>query len=731
MSQKKTEVNVTPEWPARRKKLIRTPTLLQMEASECGAAALGIVLGYYQRYVPLEELRTICGVSRDGSKAINIIKAARQFGLDAKGQNKDLADLTGLKLPIIVFWGFNHFLVVEGFGPKQVFLNDPGRGRCTVGLDEFNMAFTGVVLTFVTTDRFSTGGKRPTLISGLRKRLSGSRFTLLYAVLATLALVVPDLIVSVFPRVYVDDILVGGKQVWMEPLLAMMAAVLIVQGFVIYLQQLSFLKIETKLSFSSSSRFFWHILRMPQEFFAQRFSGEIGSRIEINDRVAALLSGDLATNTVNLILIVFYGGLMFFYDRPLTLLAIAIACTNLVVLRAVSRRRIDSNHKLLQMKGKLVGVSAAGLKGIESLKSIGAESDFFAEWAGEHGVVINTEQSLGVSSLILSAIPPMLTSFNFIVILAVGGIRVMNGFLTMGMLIAFQTLVGSFMQPVTGILGLGGKLQEAQGDLARLDDVLNYPEDRSLERPEQTAATDRKLRGVVELKEISFGYSRLAPPLVKNFSLTLQPGQRIALVGGSGSGKSTVAKLLAGLYLPWSGEILVDGQPLSTIPRAVLSASLAMVDQSIFMFEGTVRENLTLWDDSVPERTIVDAAKDAEIHDMIMGRTGGYDSRVEEGARNMSGGERQRLEIARALISNPTILILDEATSALDSNLERKIDDHIRRRGCACLIVAHRLSTVRDCDEIIVMQFGTVVERGRHDELIRKDGFYAKLVKST
>lgn len=709
---------------------VRTPTVIQMEAVECGAAALAIVLGYHGRFVPLEDLRVVCGVSRDGSKALNVVKAARGFGLLSKGYKKEPAQLRELPLPLIAFWNFNHFVVVEGFRGGRVYLNDPAHGPRVVSDQEFDESFTGVALVFEKGPDFQPGGRPPSVVRALKSRLPGTRLAMAFAVLATLALVLPGIVVPVFSRIFVDTILVQGTTTWLRPMLLAMAVTALVGGLLTYLQQRGLLAMETRLATVGSTRFFWHVLRLPMTFFSQRSGGDIVSRVEINGTVASLLSGELATSLVSLLLVGFFAALMFQYDVVLTLLGIGVALLNVLVLRVLARGRRDASLRLLQERGKLVGTSMAGLQSLETLKASGAESEFFSTWAGHQARVVTSENDLGVLARYGSAVPPFLTAVNAAAVIGLGSRRIMDGVLTMGMLLAFQALMQRFVDPVNQLMALGGRLQEAAGDMSRLDDVLKCASDPlAVAGAEAQAGTREKLEGGLELRNMTFGYSQLDPPLISDFSLTLKPGQRVALVGGSGSGKSTVAKVVVGLYRPWSGGVWFDGVRREDLPRRLVANSVAMVDQDITLFEGTIRDNLTLWDDTVEESVLLQAARDACIHDDIADRPGGYDYPVEEQGRNFSGGQRQRLEIARALVSNPRLLVLDEATSALDALTEKQVDDALRRRGCTCLIVAHRLSTIRDCDEIIVLERGGVVERGTHDDLVAKDGAYARLIR--
>ncbi|MDT3698806.1 MAG: NHLP family bacteriocin export ABC transporter peptidase/permease/ATPase subunit [Thermincola sp.] len=716
-------------------KRVKTPTVLQMEAVECGAASLAIVLGYFGRSVPLEELRIACGVSRDGSKASNVLKAARTFGLTAKGFRKEPADLREIPLPAIIHWNFNHFLVLEGFKSGRVYLNDPAMGPRVVTEEEFDQSFTGVVLTFVPGPDFVQGGDKQNVVKALQKRFRGSVPALTFVVLVGLLLVIPGLVIPVFSRIFIDQVLLGGMTNWLVPLLIGLGLTALLRGGLSWLQQYYLLRMETKIALKSSGEFLWHVLGLPIDFFSQRQTGEIASRVMLNDRVANLLSRQMATTALNLVMVVFYLFLMFQYNVLLTIVGVTTAVFNLWFLKYTSRRRTDMNLRLISEAGKLQGTSMGGLQLIETLKATGSESDFFEKWAGHQAKLMNAEQEIGYSNRLLAAVPAFLNSLNSIIILALGGWQVMNGMMTIGMLVAFQSLMSSFISPVNQIVEMGGALQEVSATMNRLDDVFNNPVARrdGLEASTEAgeaAPSGQKLTGRVELRNVTFGYSRLEPPLIENFSLELAPGARVALIGGSGSGKSTIAKVISGLYEPWSGEILFDGTKRSALPPGVIFNSLAVVDQDINIFEGTLRDNLTLFDDIVPETEIIRAAKDASIHETISVRDGGYDARMEESGRNFSGGQLQRFEIARALVNNPTILVLDEATSALDPKTEQMVDQSIRRRGCTCVIVAHRLSTIRDCDEIIVLERGKVVQRGSHDELKDITGHYRDLISA-
>ncbi len=719
-----------PKPPRRR---VKTPTLLQMEAVECGAAALGIILGYWGKTVPLEELRVECGVSRDGSKANNVLKAARKYGLVAKGFKYDnLAKLYELPLPVILFWNMNHFLVLEGFKGGKAYLSDPAQGPRRITMEELDSSYSGVVCTFEPGPDFAKGGDKPSMIRALRKRLSDSKLALIYIMLCGLFLVMPGLVVPTFSRIFIDDYLIGNREYVIKPLLWAMALTTLVTILLNWLQKYYLLRLETRLSLLHSSRFFAHLQRLPIPYFVQRYAGEIGTRVAINDRVANVIGSKLTSTVIDLCVVVFYAALMLWYDVPLTLVVVLVTTMNILSIKLVARVRTDVSRRLLLDKGKLQGTAMGGLQMIETLKATGGEMEFFSRWAGYQAKSLLGDQTLSLLSETTAAVPVTVSSLATMTVYLMGGFRVMHGMMTVGMLVAYQTLVGSFTRPLANLVNFSGMLQELEGDMNRLDDVLRYEKDaqytRQLPEPAGEAGQAIKLSGRIELRGITFGYSPLDPPLIEDFNLEIEPGQRVALVGGSGSGKSTVAKLVSGLYDPWKGQVLFDGVPRTELPRSLITNSVGVVDQEVFLFGGTITENVSMWDSTLSGARITQACRDAALEDVIEGREGRYESIIEESGRNLSGGQRQRLEIARALAGEPSIVILDEATSALDPTTETLIDESLRRRGCTCIIIAHRLSTIRDADKILVMQRGKVVQQGTHDEMKVIDGPYKALI---
>ena len=720
----------TPAKPGARKlsntRVHRTPTILQLETAECGAASLAMILAYYDRHIPLERLRVDCGVSRDGTKASNVLRAARLHGLIAKGYRKEPAEISTLALPAIIFWNFNHFVVLEGFKDGNAHLNDPAQGRRVVDAEEFDRNFTGIVLALETGPDFKTEGARPSVIRSLREYFSSMKNTLALLVLLGLLLVIPGILLPMLASRFIDDVLVAHMDGMVLPLLAGMAITAAARAVLAWYQARYLSRTHARTALDLSSRFFWHVLRLPSEFFTQRSAGEIASRVGLNERVAEALSSEISQVLLSLLTASFFLIAMFYYSPSLTFFSIFAVALEIAIWRIVTARTAELSQQMSVQAGRLSGASINGLSNIETVKAAGQDWGLFSKWVSLQTQLVNTSVKAHSIGLTLGQVPGLLGLAVNLAILAVGSMRIMEGQMTIGELVAYQTLLAGFTAPTHALLSLTQQVQSLRGDLARLEDVLRYPVE-PLSSVSGTSA--EKLRGELELRNIRFGYNRNEPPLIESFSLRILPGQRVALVGASGSGKSSISRLVVGLYRPWEGAVLFDGKPREEFSRAAFAASVSIVDQDIFLFRGTVRENLTMWDSTISNADLIAACKDACIHDVIVSRSGGYDAVIDEGGRNLSGGQRQRLEIARALVRNPRLLILDEATSALDSTTERVVEENLRRRGCACLVVAHRLSTVRDADEIVVIDQGQVVERGNHAALMKiSGGHYAHLV---
>ena len=713
------------------KERVKVPTVLQMEATECGAASLAMILAYYGRWLPLELLRQECGVTRDGSNADNLLKAARRQGCVAKAFAGRSEVLRKKEFPLILFWEFNHFLVLEGFQGDTVFLNDPAMGRRTVPWDEFITSYTGVYMKITPDENFKPEGEPYSIVKTVAAKLREDKWALIFLMVLGLCMIIPGLAVPVMSQIFIDDVFSLKHADWIVKLLIAMFGTMVMLGIMTAMRAAVLTYWQKKLTIADSSGFFWHVLRMPVTFFQQRYAADIASRIQFNESTAEVLSNQAATALLDLLVALFYLLLLFQYSVPLTLIGISISVVDIFVFLYMRRRQTDLIMRIQQDASKAYGVLMSGLMMVESIKANGSEGDLFAKWAGYAAKASVATQEMKLWTMKVKLLPLLLGGLNSALIMTVGGFSIMEGIMTAGIYTAFNNLIAKFHEPVQKLLSLGNVLQNTEMQMRRLDDVRRYKTD-SLNYPDENQTvsfTGNRLSGELTLKDVSFGYSPLDPPLIEHFDLHLEPGRWAAVVGSSGSGKSTLAKLVAGLYEEWSGEILFDGVKRREIPRPVIVNSLATVDQDVFQISGTVRQNISMFDKSVPSTDIVQAAQDACIHDDIIQLQGGYDAEVSEGGLNFSGGQRQRLEIARALAFNPSLLILDEATSAIDPMTEQKCLENIRRRGCTCLIVAHRLSTIREADEIIVLERGKVAERGTHRELISHDGPYRRLIE--
>ena len=708
----------------------KVPVILQLEALECGAACLAMVMAYYGKWVPLEQARIDCGVSRDGSKAKNIYKAALHYGFDVKAYSMSPESLKSEgTFPCIIHWNMNHFVVLNGFKGKYVYINDPARGTVKITWDEFDKAFTGVVLIPVPSESFEPGGRKKSTIEFARKRLVGTGAAVVFVMLTTAIGYLFGIANSVTSRIFMDRLLTGINPDWLYPFVSVMILLALIQLVVAWAQAIYSLRINGKMAVIGNTSYMWKVLRMPMEFFSQRLAGDIQNRSEMNASIAGTLVNTFAPLMLNTVMMVFYLVLMVRQNLMLTLIGITTLIINAFLSKIISDKRINVTRVQMRDAGKLAATSVAGIDMIETIKASGAENGFFQKWAGYQASVNAQNVKSAKVNQLFGMIPAFLGTVANYAVLILGVWYTMQGSLSLGAVLMFQGFLSAFMSPAMQLVGAGQTIQEMRTQMERVEDVMEYSEDPGVSYvvPDGDAPLN-KLGGRVELRDVTFGYSRLEAPLIEGFSLDMKPGSRVALVGASGCGKSTISKLISGLYQPWSGEILFDGKPRMAHPRDVITGSIAVVDQDITVFADTIANNIKMWDDSIQDFEMILAARDAKIHDDIMKIPGGYQHKLTSGGRDLSGGQRQRMEIARVLAQDPSIIILDEATSALDARTEYEVIKAIKDRGITCIVIAHRLSTIRDCDEIIVLDNGKAVERGTHEELISRGGAYADLV---
>ncbi len=700
-----------------------------MEVTECGAASLCMIMGYYGSFIPLEQMRIETGVSRDGCNANNLVKAGKKFGFEVHGLRKDLDALFEMPTPSILYWNFDHFVVWEGRKGKYCIINDPAVGRRKLTVQDIDECYTGIVLTFKPTPDFKKVKKTMSLLSFVSNRLKPEIGIVSALIVLGMFLVLPGLLTPIFSRVFIDDILLSKQYEWISNLVEVMILTFLVKAFLTWYRSIILVKLQKKMMLVSSERMLYHMLRLPISFFDQRFAGDLSQRVTNNNNVNLFLTSDLAENVLNCFVAIFYLILLVMYSPLLTAIGVGCVALNLTLMYFCASSLKDISIRAQQEQGRLVGTLFSGLAITSTLKASGTENEFVARLLGNYSKNIRMEQEIGLRQQLLNAIPAVSGQLITVITLVVGGILVINGNLTSGMLVAYNGLMDSFAAPVNSLASFIQKIQTMRADMDRVDDIMKYKED---EKFDAAARNDMqsKLDGHIMLENVSFGYNILEKPLIENFGFSLESGGSIAFVGASGSGKSTVSKICSGLYKPWDGQMRLDDVPAEDIPAEIMAASVSTVSQEITIFSGTIRDNLTMWNRYVREEDMIKAAKDACIHDFIASRPGAYDSELTEGGKNLSGGQRQRIEIARALVTNPSIIVMDEATSALDPLTEKKVIDNIKKRGSTCIIVAHRLSAIRDCDEIIVMSKGKVVQRGNHESLMKEEGMYSELVRT-
>ena len=713
------------------KGVCKVPVVMQLEALECGAACLTMILAYYNKWIPLEQIRSDCGVSRDGSNAKNVLKAARYYGLTAKGYRYEIDALKKYcTFPCIIHWNFNHFVVLNGFKGDKAVLNDPAKGTYEISMEHFDEQFTGICLCFEPGENFVPSGKQKSVFDFAKRRLAGSGTAIAFVVLTSIATSLLGVISPAFSRVFLDRLLTQTNPEWIMPFIGLLALINVIQIVLAIIQTNYSLKINSKMSAVGSSSYMWKVLQLPIDFFSQRMAGDIQSRQYENASIANMLINTVAPLALNSVMMIFYLVVMIRYSWKLTIIGIVSLVMNSFLSSYLAKKRVNLTRVSMRDQAKLSSTTVSGIEMIETIKSSGAENGFFAKWSGYQASVNSQAVKSAKQEQYIGIISSFISSLANNAVLILGVYFTIEGEFTVGMIMAFQGFLASFMAPASSLVSAGTTIQQMRTQMERVDDVMEYPVDNTFKEDIESEDDFTKLSGDIEIKDLVFGYSKLAEPLITDFSLTIKPGKSVALVGGSGCGKSTMSKLISGLQKPWSGSILFDGKPMNKINKSVFVSSLAVVDQDIILFEDTIENNIKMWDETIEDFEMILAARDAQIHNSIMQREGGYQHKLIEGGKDFSGGERQRIEIARVLAQDPTIIILDEATSALDAKTEYEVVKAIKDRGIACIVVAHRLSTIRNCDEIIVMEKGKIVDRGTHQELMKTSALYQQLVTS-
>ncbi len=711
---------------------------MQSSFGESGAMCLAMLLGHYGAFPKLTEVKKSCGCENGEIATPHLLDVLRKFGLDASSKKLSLDELTRRHDgPCIIATVSGTFLLLVKKTGSSFIVHDPEKGRKKLSQKELATQFSGLILTAEPGHDFVQFGHHASFVKDVMNGVLQYKEGMSYVLLAGFVLLIPAIVIPALSKIFFDDIILQGQTAWYRPMLMIMAALLVLGSILVFLQQWILLRFEIKMSMVESAKFVSHILSISYGYFQSHPAGDTVKRIKLNDAIATMLSRDLSRLIISLVTVSIYAIVMMKFSMLLTVAGVSVMLINLLGLKYFSAKRTALNQALFQKQQRTFNMASVGIEHIETVKASGWENNFFSLWSSYLVSFINDEQKLGVTSRLLTVLPEFLAQFNNVLIVLLGGVLIISGEISIGVFIAMQSFIANFADPVKNVVEIGGNFQLNKGNYNNLQDSLAEPIDRLCEQKQRTPIEEitpfnARLSGKMEVKNITFAYNKFDPPFIDNFSLSVAPGQRVALVGGSGCGKSTILKVLAGLYAPDSGEIFFDDMNSNTINSDVLRNSLAMVDQDVFLFTGTVSDNIVMWNRAVDNESIIKAAKDATIHEVISERPGGYQAMLAPGGGNFSGGQRQRLEIARALVSYPSILFMDEATSALDAKTEQVVMENIRKRGCTTITIAHRLSSIKDYDEILVIDKGAVVQRGSHEELLRqKDQLYYKLVSES
>lgn len=708
---------------------IKTPTVIQMENAECGAAALAIILHYYGAQAPLEKLRKDCGIGREGSKAINIVRAAKLHGLHCESfEVGEVEDCYHIRVPCILYWGFNHFVVLEGLTVNKVYINDPACGRRVLSWEAFGQEFTGVVIGMVPTKSFQKIKKSNLLKTLIFEQLGQFNGFYTFILLSSLFLILPGIALPAFAKIFIDDILIKGNISWLAALILGLMGTAIIRNILTWFQLHAILKYKIKFLSSNSARLIWRILHLPILFFQQRYIGDICYRAGGYQRIGDIVSVKLTMAFINLLLASVYITFIFLFSWQIativSVLTFAIYCVYLMTKRKVR----DYTFQYLQLSGTLSGIETHTLQSVETIKACNEQDMFFDSWASKHAQTIDMQQKLMFVHQTANVFIKWFVGLANVLILAIGANMIIGGQLSAGSLIAIQTLSMSVFSPIMALFSFGQDIEAIKGDLNRIADISNYPieQPRSCNVSEESSSNKTNK---LDFKGVEYSYGLYDPTILKHIDINVQRGEKVSLVGTSGSGKSTIAKLAVGLLTPTKGKVYLNDLELQGNNKGNLSNSIGYVDQEIFLFEGTLRENLCFWKGGIDDADMLLAIDEVGLFDFFV-QKGGLEFFITEGGSNLSQGQKQRVEIARALLYQPDMLILDEATSALDEAIERNLHEKISRKNIGVLTIAHRLSSVQNSDRIYVLDQGKIISVGTHTALLDSCALYNRLYQN-
>lgn len=706
----------------------RVPMVFQIEAAECGAASLCMILGYYGKYVNLTDMRKQCKVSRDGSKLSLMMAAAQKNGLEANAYRAP-ADYIKVQLPAIIFWRAYHFVVLERLTDKWAYICDPELGRRKISLEEFRESYSGIICEFIPTERFEKGGKPFRSGEYILKMLKEQKNSVVFLSILYLFVNIVGMILQGMSRLFVDYYLPSLGTIRMSTFFCIYAFIIDIQFLLLALRigiVNHFYRIE---SANINESVIKKLLRLPTVFFQSRSHAKIINKLNSVESLSEFVSAKLVPMTMGIAFSVQYACLLFYYSPLIGLVTIAIITVVLIILQRLLRQMKNTNMTMINEQMNFYAGTQQTFRLFSTIKSIAGEKDNLRDNMRAYNSYESASQHSKAAGALLMAIPVVVPLIIQTEVICIGTSLAMKGTISIGVVLACQGIAASIFSPLAEFISNYTMIQEQNVNVMGIKDIEDEKPDGLFVR-EGGIEKDRLL-GRVELKDVSFGYNTAIPNIIENINLVIEPGKSLAFVGGSGAGKTTIVRLLVGLYEPILGCILFDGLQIKEISRETMAKSVAIVSQQATIFNGTVRDNITLFDSSIPMELVKESTEAACIYEEIGAHEGGFNAMLNDQGIGFSGGQIQRMMIARALVRRPSILIMDEATSALDPLIEEKVMNNIKKLGITMIIVAHRLSTIRDCNEIVVMDKGRIIERGTHEELMSNSGsYYMDLVKT-